>query len=199
MRLPVVTRWSFCFLMLQATSPSPLLRYSSSLYLPISPRTPLTYLIYDDKHFILNNVFRRLFLSPCTSSQIWFLRSLKQSKHSVLHYRLAVFGVYFETWPCSSLRDHSFKWGKLAIIAESPTIACKSLFDKYALCELHNPVLDPLITQRSLGQGKPRCVYVSCSTLWAVSVYFDMAGKESLKVFGFKEKQQSWNTEAINF
>lgn len=56
MRLPVVTRGSFCFRLLQATS-SPLLNYSSSFYLLISPGTPLAYLISDEKHFILDNTF----------------------------------------------------------------------------------------------------------------------------------------------
>lgn len=177
MRLPLVTRWSFCFLLLNATSPSPLLTYSSSFYLLISPHTPLTYFICNDKHFILDNIFWKLFLSCLNSSKIWFWWSLI---HSVLLYRLAVFGVYFETWPYSSLRHHYFKLGKLPIIAESPTITCKSQFDKYVLYELHNPVLNSLITQRSLGQDKPCCVclYMNCTILWDVAVYFEMAGKE---------------------
>lgn len=185
MRLPVVTRWSFCFLLLQAVSPSPLLRYSASFYLLISPHTPLTYLICDDKDFILDNTFWKLFLSCLTSSKIWFLWRLTQSQHSVLLYKLAVFAVYFETWPYSSLGDHYFKWEKLPIIAESPTITCKSQFDKYVMCELCNPVLDSLITWRSLREDKPCCVclYMNCSILWDVAVYFEMAGKEcSLRV-----------------
>lgn len=181
MRQPFIIRWSFYFLLLQATSPYPLLRYSFSLYLLISSSHLLPQTLYF-RYYLLKGYF--LVSLSLKSDSCEFLHKANTLCCFIgwqyLMYVL-MFG-YIIPSGITILNEESCQLMKR--LNHQPLLRKVRWTNKHVLCKLHNLALDSLVAHTRLGQDKPFCAcpYMHCSVLGGVEgvvLYPEMAAKES--------------------